>query len=278
MSLKALAQATKKENKAKSRTVEELFLAAIDEYLIQTAKQKDDPTKKRKAHNPSSYYKCWRSKWYELMDFPKSVKYVAKMQRVFAVGTITHEWIQDEILAKMNTLDSSPIRLIPKEELPAYGQEGVIFSTEHGSSPIEVKFLDYRHTKLYPVSAMIDGAFRFMSKDILFEFKTIKHEDFEYLIEPSLDYRKQGAMYSTCMGINLVMFVYIDKDTQEMKAYLVEYTKEQQEWVVSRMTTLEGYIERNELPPKEVSKDCNYCAFKYYCDNELKEHKKGETK
>jgi CRISPR/Cas system-associated exonuclease Cas4 (RecB family) len=270
LSLKKLAQMNKKETKDNSRTVEELFLGSIDDFLMTRAKEKDDPKKKRKAHNPSGYYKCWRAKYYELLDFPSSQqKYVAKMQRVFDVGTITHEWIQDQILSKMSERTDSPVKLIPKEEMPTYGAEGITFTAEHNSSPIEIKFLDYRHTKLFPISAMIDGAFNFMSKDILFEFKTINSKDFEFLIEPLLDHRKQGAMYVTSLGIKLVMFVYINKDNQLMKAYLVEYTNEQVEWVISRMTTLEGYVERKELPPKEVSMQCNYCAFKYQCDNEV---------
>jgi CRISPR/Cas system-associated exonuclease Cas4 (RecB family) len=266
-----LALQVKKETKQSNRTVEELFTAAIDQFLIDVAKEKDVPGKKRKAHNPSSYYKCQRMKWYELMDFSANKKIVARNERIFAVGTATHEWIQNDVFMKMDEREGSTVRLIPREELPVFGKEGIEFITEHKAPPMEIKFLDWRFTKLFPISAMIDGALRFASTDMLFEFKTIKSSDFGMLIEPSADYRKQGAIYATSLGVSKVMFLFINKDTQEFKAYLVEYGQAQYDWVVDRITTLEGYVERNELPPKEVSDNCRWCSFKGACDKELSE-------
>jgi CRISPR/Cas system-associated exonuclease Cas4 (RecB family) len=269
LSLKKLAQQVKKEQKDKDRTVEELFTAAIDEFIMQRTEARANSKTHRKAHNPSSYYKCMRMKWYELMDYPSKRKTTPKQQRVFDVGTITHEWVQDEVLAEMDKREDSPLRLIPYTELPAFQDEQIEFIREHNSSPIEIKFLDWRFTKLFPISAMVDGAFRFAGKDILFEFKTINSKDFEYLIEPSMDYRKQGAIYSTCLGVRFVMFLYINKDNQEWKAFLVEYTDEQHQWVKDRIQTLEMYVETKTLPPKEASDNCRWCAFKSLCDKEV---------
>lgn len=272
MSLKKLANKVKKENKEQSRTVEELFTAALDDFIINRAKENDNPARKRKAHNPSGYYKCWRMKWYELLGFPipeGKKKYYPKQQRVFDIGTATHEWVQNKILVEMAKNEKSPLKLIPIEELPVYGQEGIEFIREHGAADTEIKFLDKRFSNLFPISAMIDGALTFMGKNMLFEFKTINSKDFELLIEPSMDYKKQGALYSTCLGIKDVMFLYINKDTQEWRAFLVEYGKEHHDWVKERITQIEEFVENKQLPPKEVSDQCKWCSYKTLCDNDV---------
>lgn len=276
LSLKNLAKQVKKETKESSRTFEELFIASVDQFIVDKEVKKGE-REKRKAHNPSGFYKCQRMQWYELNDFPKKIRpRGARLYRVLDIGTITHEWIQEQILMVMDKEPKSPIRLIPKEELPVFGKEGIEFITEHHAPPMEVKFLDHRFTKLFPISAMVDGALVFATKNTIFEFKTMNTKDFQLLIEVPMDYRKQGALYSMSLEVNNVLFLFIDKDTQEFKAYLVEYGEPQHEWVRSRIQGLEGYVERKELPPKEVSDNCRWCPFKGACDNEVSElTKKG---
>jgi len=170
---------------------------------------------------------------------------------------------------EMDKLEDSPIRLIPKEELPSYGQEGFEVVTNKTAPPMEIKFLDYRYTRLFPISAQVDGALRFMSKDCIFEFKTMKSQQFQLLIEVPPEYKKQGAMYSLCTGLRYVLYLFINKDTQEFKAYLVEFDERAHEWVRSRLNTLEDYVEQGKLPPKEESQDCRYCPFKSLCENDV---------
>lgn len=261
MSLKDLAKKIKKEEKERNKPLEEKFLDAIDKYFIDVANDEDE------GHSlsikPSSYYKCMRKLWYQLLGFPKKERKYARSQRILQVGTALHEWIQNDILMTMDNIE-----LIPIEELPNYGLEGVEFITEHDASPMEVKFKDYRHTKKYPVSAMTDGAIEFLNERFVFEFKTINSKDFDNLYEPLKDHIKQGAIYCIGTGLNKVMFLYMNKDNQQLKSFLVYYNDKQLNWAKSRIVSIEQYVLNLELPPKEPDDNCKWCEYKYLCDKD----------
>lgn len=266
MSLKSLANKVKKENKEHDKTFEEKFIGQVDQFLVAPPKE-ERPT--RLAFRPSSYAKCQRLVYYFLKGIKEKKKENPRSKRILEVGTALHEWIQTEVFMKMD-LEDYQIKLVPKEELPSFGQEGIQFLEEHNAPPMEVKFLDHRWTEKFPISAMVDGSMTFMNKDMLFEFKTINPNDFDLLIEPLTDHIKQGAIYSLSTGVKSVMFLYLCKGTQQLKSYLITYRQEQLDWVVNRIRSIEGYVLRDELPPKEESKHCTWCGYKTLCDKNLK--------
>lgn len=268
MGLKELAKKVKKEEKDKNKPFEELFLEMLDNYFIKLAKQEDEEHGHSVSIKPSSYYKCMRKLWYQLLKFPKNERKFARSQRILQVGTALHEWIQNNIFINMAE-EGYAVELIPVEELPNYKLPDIKFIKEHDASPMEVKFRDYRYTKKYPISAMVDGALEWKRERFLFEFKTIRHDDFELLYEPLKDHIKQGAIYALSTGIHRVMFLYLDKDTQNFKAYLITYTKEQLDWVIDRVVTFENYLLNKELPPKEDDINvCKWCGYRKLCNKE----------
>ncbi|MGA4519286.1 hypothetical protein ACPA0F_18670 [Solibacillus silvestris] len=267
MSLKKLANKVKKEQKELDKPFAEHFTDALDKYLVAP---KTGGRSTRLAFRPSQYYKCVRQTYYFLSGVQGKSKRYPRSERILQVGTALHEWIQREILMKMDLEEESTIRLVPKEELPAFGKEGIEFLEQHDAPPMEVKFLDTRFTSVFPISAMVDGSLTMQGKNFLFEFKTINPRDFANLIEPLTDHIKQGAIYALSTGVRSVMFLYLCKGTQEWKPYLVTYTDEQLEWVVERIQTTENYVVNDELPPKEVSSQCQWCGYKTLCDKELK--------
>lgn len=268
MSLKTLANKVKKEQKEMDKPFAEKFTAAIDQYLVNPPAGNQRPN--RLAFRPSSYYKCIRQTYYFLTGVESKRKRFARSERILAVGTALHEWVQTEVIMKMNEVTDSTLKLLPKEELPAFGKEGITFIEEHQAPPMEVKFLDTRFTKKFPISAMVDGSLTMMNKDFLFEFKTINPKDFEMLIEPLVDHIKQGAIYALSTGVRNVMFLYLCKGTQEWKPYLITYSDQQLDWVVDRIQTTEQYVLEDILPPKELSNQCKWCGYKNLCDKELK--------
>lgn len=271
MSLKNLAKKIKQDIKDQSKTTEELLIESLDKFLIRSRSRWEEARSSRKAFNPSSVYKCQRQIWYKLKGFTGKKRMYARSVRILETGTVMHEWVQREVFMKMNEEEGTGIKLLPMEELPAFGKEGIEFITEHHAPPMEVKFLDRRHTEEIPVSAMTDGAFTFLQQDMLFEFKTINPDDFKLLIEPLKDHIKQGAVYSLCLEVKHVMFLYFNKGDQHWRAFLVEYTDDQHDWVRNRLTTIEGYVQRDELPPTEASDQCQWCPFKTLCDNNVQE-------
>ena len=265
MGMKNLVGKIKKDQKEKDVSFEDEFVKQIDTFLVAPPKE---PRPVRRAFRPSSYYKCMRQTFYFLTGAqPKGKKY-ARSERILQVGTALHKWIQSDVLMEMAGTDDYPLSLLAVEELPSYGKAGIEFIQDPSVPPMEVKFVDTRFTDKFPISAMVDGSLTMKNKNFLFEFKTINPKDFDFLIEPLADHIKQGAIYSLCTGIHTVMFLYLCKGTQKLKGYTVKYTQRQLDWVVERIQQTEDYAINMNLPPKEVSQQCQWCSYKHLCDKE----------
>ena len=255
----------------KDDSIEARFLKTIDRYLMDSREDRDSVSIK-----PSSYYKCMRKTWYNLLRFPKKVKKYARSIRILECGTALHEWIQTKVLMPMCLNGTGIERLLYPKDLPVFGAEGVKFIKEHSAPDMEIKIRDYRFTSKYPVSAMVDGAFVFEGLPMLFEFKTIKSSDFKSLRKPLSDHIKQGALYALCYKITNVMFVYYNKDSQEMKAYLIKYGDDQITWALTRIQILEEYLLDLKLPPAEPDNFCKYCEYKHLCESNVSGTKFGK--
>lgn len=265
MGLSDLAKTIKKEQKEKNKPLEVKFIEVLDEFLI-----RNDDYEPSKTFKPSKYYKCQRQTYYLLKGKEARNKKYPRSQRILDVGTALHRWIQDDVIIKLAEKANSPIKLLPPEELPCFKEEGFEIVENKYSSPMEIKFIDHRWTQEFPVSAMVDGWMEFLNLNFLFEFKTIKPEDFGYLIEPTVDHIKQGALYSLCTGVRHILFLYLCKGTQHWKPFLVTYNSEQIDWVRNRIQSTEGYVLRNELPSKEGSRmDCRFCEYEYLCKKDV---------
>lgn len=258
MGLKNLAKMIKLEQKEASKTTEQLFIESIDSFLV--SRPARPPSK---TINPSSFYKCKRQLYYKLLDFPQNAKIFARGQRILGVGTALHEYIQEDVLMQMDEIE-----LIPHEELLMYGAEGVEIIKEHNAPDMEVKARDYRFTKKYPLSYMVDGAFYYKNISYLFEFKTMNTKEFEYLIEPKKEHIAQGSLYALSIGIPRVMFVYMNKNTQDLKSYIITYTDDQLSWTKDRLTDLERSVLNLELPDEEECQNCRYCPYKAFCNKD----------
>lgn len=265
MGLKDLVNQIRDEQKEQNKTTGEKFLGAMDSYILKGVKDVGG----RKAFRPSSYYKCPRQVYYFLTGQKgKLGGKSARLQRIFAVGTQLHELFQDGMIMEYNKCEDFPIRILPAEELPRFEHIEVI--RQHGASDMEVKFLDRTWTNEFPVSAMVDGWVEFENTPMLLEFKTINTKDFEFLNQPLVDHRKQGAIYALCTGVMTVMFVYMNKNNQEWKAFDVTYTEEQLQWVKDTLSTIEGHVLRGDPPAIGEAKDCRFCPYKAICSEDEK--------
>ncbi len=248
------------------RTIEKKFIKEIDKFLIKTYPQKEQSA----TIKPSSYYGCIRKTWYGILKYKARKRSFARGIRILECGTQLHEWIQTQVLMPIMEDSKSKIKKIPLEEIPSYGKKGVEFIKEHNAPDMEIKVRDSRYTEEYPISAMVDGAFEFEGKKMLFEFKTINPTDFEYLYRPLPDHIKQGALYTLCFEIPRVLFLYYNKGNQDLRAFLVEYTEEQIAWAGERAQEIEEYLLDQKLPPREENKYCTYCEYKHLCQENKK--------
>lgn len=125
---------------------------------------------------------------------------------------------------------------------------------------------------------MSDGILKHNEEYFVFEYKTETSRKWVGRTEINPDHKYQATAYCLSFKLNRVIFVYENRDTCEKKAYLFEVTEEMKQDLVQRIKLVDGYLERLELPYKEVSKNCRYCPYKEFCDRDMNiGGKKDET-
>lgn len=260
--LSSLAKKVKAE--AKKAKPENIFLKMLDEYLEETDKA-TSLRPQRKAIRPSSFGRCGRQTYYWLInDEPVASVNSARSVRILKVGTIHHEYMQDTVLQGMSEASGYDFHLINANSPELILPSGVETVTEHHSSPIEIKLLDNR--KEIPISMMVDGMFEMGNKTYIFEYKTMNANEFTKLSEPKYEHKIQGSMYAFVTGVRNVMFLYENKNTQELKPFLFEVTDAMLEAIERKIDDMIRRVAENDMPKAEPSHLCTYCAFSTICD------------
>ncbi len=296
--LKGLTTAMKElDKKEKEQSFTEKFLKEYDRIIeaLNTKINNDQAISKRKVWKPSHISKCEINLYYYFLDKPANFNSVkARTWRAFGFGTAHHRWNQEEILAKVREVTDSKIELLDlnrlelpngtkiierKDPLEQKLQKALLelnlseelvntavskFNAENiiGIRDTEWKFFNEK----YNVSGMIDGAISFETKNIIWEYKTIKPDDYKFLVEVHKKYLEQGAMYYLCLGIPYILFQYEDKGSHEFKAFEYEYKPVHSEWVIAKMERINKCIEHRVLPPKPVDDfNCKFCEYKEIC-------------
>lgn len=137
---------------------------------------------------------------------------------------------------------------------------------------IEIRGKSGIETKLYHkdlnMSFMCDGIIRYKNRYYILELKTETSNKFfaRNGVDPS--HYNQATAYSIAFGLNEVMFVYISRDTLDMKAFLFNVTDEMKHNLVGRIEYCDGYAKNFLIPPKPLDverKTCTYCGYKELC-------------
>lgn len=148
---------------------------------------------------------------------------------------------------------------------------------------IKTRDLDYlevreqcgMETKLYHknfnMSFMTDGIIRYKGKYYILEIKT--EASFKWQSRQTVDPKhfNQGTAYSVAFGIDDVIFLYINRDVLDMKAYMFHVTDVMKQELVGKIDMCDGYVKRQITPPKPDDlprNTCNYCSYKDICDKE----------
>ena len=115
---------------------------------------------------------------------------------------------------------------------------------------------------------MCDGIIKYKNHYYILELKT--ESSFKFVNRKDVDssHYKQATAYSLAFGIDQVLFVYINRDVLDMKAFMFNVTDEMKESLVGYIEECDGYISRMITPPKPEDvpkKACNYCMYKTQC-------------
>lgn len=137
---------------------------------------------------------------------------------------------------------------------------------------IEIKGKSGVETKLYNaklnMSFMCDGIIRYKGRYYILEIKTETSNKFWQRDRVDPSHYNQATAYSLALGLDEVMFVYISRDTVDLKSYLFTVTSEMKEQLVGLIEYCDSYAKKFSIPPKPENVDkktCTYCGYKELC-------------
>ena len=146
------------------------------------------------------------------------------------------------------------------------------FVTSRNLDYLEIVSKSGMETKLYHktlnMSFMCDGIIRYNNHYYILEIKT--EASFKWANRTATDpaHYNQGTAYSVAFQLPEVLFLYVNRDILDMKAYLFVPTNEMKETLVGNIEECEGYVGRLICPPKpaDIPRNvCNYCSYKSKC-------------
>ena len=243
-------------------------IVALDKHVARLEEEREPDG----YWHPSGLFGCPRKAIYEMRGTEKSNPPDARAKRVFRVGNILHEFIQEAI-----SLD---------EEVVAFYAEVKIFDAERR------------------IKGAVDGLALLSSGRWLgLEFKSINSMAFKFGDLPKPDHKGQASVYMELLrefggtgkladgtpiiipplgeSLTRFLFAYVSKDDLQVEEFSMLWSDHKAEVLEERLRVLEAYEESGDLPPrlpptvktnKKTGKTtsarnymCSYCAFKDRC-------------
>lgn len=227
------------------------FDKVIDDYLSSERKRKN---RKRdiKVFYPSELtFPCLRGQYlkYTQPEIPVS----PKTQRIFKIGTIIHDFIQDSF-KKAN----SEFSLLDLEASiqGAYSASG----------------------DLIRIRGRADAIIERNGEEYIVELKSIapqpyRDDVFRFLNEPKESHLKQILWYMQSANIKKGVIIYIEKVGAETKTFTIsldDYSTQQS--ITETAKELYKHLKTGTIPPRETNhwnnKICNYCQYYDACEND----------
>lgn len=122
--------------------------------------------------------------------------------------------------------------------------------------------------KLLNMSFLCDGIIRYKGKYYILEIKTETSHKWQFRKDVDPKHYNQGIAYSLAFGIDDVIFLYINRDILDLKAFMFHVTDEMRQALADRMLDVTAHVEAGEVPPMPADagpKFCQYCAYSKVC-------------
>lgn len=213
-----------------------------------------------KTYKPSSM-NCIRASYYQVMGIePDKGNSSYTLVGICNSGSDIHVRIQTAIeQMKENDMDCEYI-----DVADFVRQRGLNYLTIRSKSGMETKLY---HTH-YNMSFMCDGIIRYKGKYYILELKT--ESSFKFMNRKDTDesHYNQATAYSLAFGLDDVLFVYINRDVLDMKAFMFHVTEDMRVKLADYIYECDSYV-KNQIPPPKpedvLKKTCNYCSYKTQC-------------
>ena len=238
----------------------------VEQDFLNDLKRSIEMTADKNTRLPSKTYKpsgmnCIRASYYQLTGVqpdPSSSNYT--LVGICNSGTDIHVRMQTAILdMKENGMDCE---YVPVDEFIKARKIKDINIV--GVSGMETKL----YHKKYNLSFMCDGIIKYNNHYYILELKTENSYKFVNRKDVDPSHYNQATAYSVALGIDEVLFVYINRDVLDMKAFMFNVTDEMKQNLIGYIDECDDYVQKQIVPPipEDVSKKaCNYCLYKSCC-------------
>ena len=212
-----------------------------------------------KTFKPSSM-QCKRNSYYQLMGVePDKGTSTHTMIGIVNSGSDAHERIQSAVNEMCeNNMDCYYIDV-----------EGFINDRELKDIAVREKlgFETKLYNEKYNISFMCDGIIQYKKKYYILEIKTETCSKWYSRTGVDKKHYNQAIAYSLSLGLNDVIFLYVDRDMSNKKAYMFTVTDEMRQGLVDYIEDVRGYVDRQIAPPKDdvEKRVCQYCAYQSQC-------------
>ncbi|MEC8306402.1 MAG: hypothetical protein VXZ72_00885 [Chlamydiota bacterium] len=207
---------------------------AVDKYLFSLNNEKTG----RATHciHPSEFsvYACDRRIAYSLMGTKRHNNISPHLRRIFDVGHICHDIIQNALTETMP--DDCEI------EVPV-------------------------HHEQYKIKGHCDGVYKDnIGRRNGIEIKSISSKGFEKLSSAKKDHQKQGTLYGTPLDLHTMNYLYMNKDTGNIKEFEAPVSKNMWHNLAARAESILRDVKKDVMPER-IDKDylCKQCPFMWTC-------------
>ena len=239
------------------------FLTDLKKSIEMTADK--DRRKPSQTYKPSSM-KCTRNMYYQRAGVEPDVELSSYCSvGICNSGSDIHLRIQQAVSQmKDNGIDCEYIDVSEYVKSRNLDYLEIVKKPDPENGEYETKLFH----KTLNMSFMCDGIIRYNNHYYVLEIKTEASFKWSTRTDTDPSHYPQATAYSISFGISDVMFLYINRDILDMKAYLFVPTNEMKENLVGTIEDCEGYVNRMICPPKPADLPrnvCQYCGYKTQC-------------
>jgi CRISPR/Cas system-associated exonuclease Cas4 (RecB family) len=182
------------------------------------------------VYHPSALTRCRRACYYDVTSVPPKPRHDAGLLALFSIGHALHDMLQKRLAEMFDDFESEVEVTIP---------------------PLNV----YGHT---------DGVLR--QREYVVEIKTVGDATYKKLVRPKKDHVIQVHCYMYALNIPRCYMLYINRNTGEMRGFVVRFRHAIWEEALTVIRYVEHYVKAETPPPREINKwTCRSCKFFHVC-------------